>query len=559
MVAATLILGSCFLPFGSSSSKKDDKPQGKDLLAAYGIKTDLGAPTGKDGQTLPADYNPFGSKLQVLAATKQLFVTGAPWDGGGSFNAQGAYIVDSSSNNAYSPIAADNDNSWINNPHASVGADTLGTGIQKVVSAVFYPTTSIDTKSTATGSLYLMLISGVGNPYSRKAVRIPGDYSISIASDKDERSYKVHIAAADIDGDGRDELGVVVGNKVVFLDDETTNFALLNQRDFSTSQDTQQIHMVTICAADLAGDGKKQFVVTDGTYKVPGAQYFVFGGSSASEFASGAIRHPTLGTYQIANVAAGDLDGDKKDDLVFAGRIADDNDDTDYYTISTASWDIKTNRLIFKKAFDRSNDFNIYTHFLIPVVCFNPEGAMVSAKDKVFVLEKVLSYDAATDQFSTYAGTSDVDVAYYDQAIAADVNQDGKEELVMLPKNSKVIQISGCDSSGNFRKLAEAGTGTRGDYTSLAAVDIRGNSAVLEFKNRELKFTKPTVLAVLASPPYYTNAVDPGNLSNYGTSFGTSSSSTSGSFSVNASFSVGMSVQSPLEGSAFSSETIIYS
>lgn len=373
-----------------------------------------------------------------------------------------------------------------------------------------------------------------------------------------DKYYKMDIEAADIDGDGRDELAIVVGNVVQILDDEEQNFALLNSRDLSKgSQDTAGYHITTVTSGDLEGDGIKEFVAADGTVGSSNARYYVFGGSSATLLAEDAITHPSAGSFRMTNIATGDVDSDKRQEVVFAGETNSNN----VYNVVFAKWNTNSRRLEFKDGYYQGS-YNRDRNPVVPLATFNPEGLSDTPRDLVFAMNKVLEYDAFRNSVNVAGNTLD---AYRNLAIGADFNNDGKEELTFTYVQDSTLLLSpatflvyGKNEGGQITTLASTNLDQEtARYSSLAAADVKGNSPILEFQRRDLQFSRPVVVAVLASPPYYADAVDPDNLSNYGTSFGnssTSGSSTTKSFTVDTSFSIGYSAETPLIGSAGSSE-----
>jgi len=268
----------------------------------------------------------------------------------------------------------------------------------------------------------------------------------------------------------------------------------------------------------------------------------------------------TNGTNSIryASIATGDIDGDSATEVVFAGPIGS-SDST--YNVLAAKW--SGSSLSFLPAVYQEG-FSQDTNLRLPLVCFNPAMKGTSSKDYIYVEEHALLYDTSSTS-PTFTADPGFEnnikdsrrQAYRNCATAGDFNEDGQEELALLCYDDQDLHILGYGSGSSFKELgAPVNYGENNDYdTTICAADVRGNSTVVEFQNRALKFTDPEVIAVLASPPYYANYVDSGSLSNYSTTFGSkkaSSTDNSYSFTVNASFTVGSSVEAPLWGSALS-------
>jgi len=566
--AAVLVVGLVFAGCQNPASRDSSTPNsgtstpnsgtsvvtGLALLKAYGVDTNL-----TYAQT--ASYNPLGNKATQMKARSELFVSGAYCKVSGDHLNKTATIVDETTagSTAFSILSHDTDASWSMNPHASVGANVDGSGIQKIVVVSFKPKSgSMAGGASNTGNIELRTISGTTSPYTRSsAITLATDATVTITVDSWAAQESTDIAAADIDGDGRDELAVIVGHTVLILDDETANFKQLQSYTFDkSSSDKSIMHATRMAAGDIDDDGLAEFVVVDSVNNTSTTNYYIYGNSDGSQEATGVVQHPSRGVPQITSVAIGDLDGDKQKEVIFAGGRNSTKNSLDIYA---AKWDSTNKNLHFQDWF-YNRSYNWDDHPVPALVTFKPTTVADSAKDDLLCIDTVLQYDSSV---STGSANS-IGLLYttpaqplYECAVASDFNSDGRQEIAILDRNAD-LRIYGIPEGGTFSQVGYINyDGGYSDYYALAAADVRGNSVVVEYQDHNTKYTKPIVVAALASPPYYGDVVSTDSLSNYGTSFSLSSgtsSSTTGSFSVNASFSIGLSVETPLWGSAGSTE-----
>lgn len=546
-----LLLTGCPNP-ASSGSGADS---GMALLKDYGVKTSLGNPTDANGNALPDTYNPLGYKTATVMERNELFISGFNPPSG---NSHGVLVDESKSNSFGSILASDSDDSWAKFPHATAAGDIDGDGVQEAVSVAF-KMSSDDLQDLAKtdnkASAELVIVSGPG--YARTTAALSGTFHL-VFGDNNERHSLMSIALGDIDGDGRDEIGICVGNTFEILDDKTASYGVLFSKDYRNGTYTDFTYRTTtVAAGDINGDGRDEFIVADGIDKSSSVcSCYVYGGSSPALLGSGSVTNGS-NSIRYASIATGDIDGDGATEVVFAGPIGS-SDST--YNVLAAKWSGST--LGFLSAVYQEG-FSQDTNLRLPLVCFNPAMKGTSSKDYVYAEEHALLYDTSSGSPTFKADAAFEGItgsrrqAYRNCATAGDFNEDGQEELALLCYDDRDLFIIGYGSSATFKQLSAAVDYGENDHydTTICAVDVRGNSSVVEFQNRDLKFTNPEVIAVLASPPYYGKYVDSGSLSNYQTTFGktrTSSTDDSYSFTVNASFTVGSSVEAPLWGSALS-------
>jgi len=122
-------------------------------------------------------------------------------------------------------------------------------------------------------------------------------------------AYATSVAFGDVDGDGRDEIGLTratsVNERAFVFDDATAGFAILTQigRLYDPA-----VHAIRIAFGDVDSDGRDEFAVA--TNATSGPRVFVFG-SAARSYAPLWNAGGDWGVAAVAtSVAFGDSDGD---------------------------------------------------------------------------------------------------------------------------------------------------------------------------------------------------------------------------------------------------------
>ena len=132
-------------------------------------------------------------------------------------------------------------------------------------------------------------------------------------------AYATSVAFGDVDGDGRDEIGLTratsVNERAYVFDDATAGFAIRTQLGRAWGP---AVHAIRIAFGDADGDGQAEFAVA--TNATSGPRVFVFG-SAAETYAPLWDAGGDWGAAAVAtSVAFGDSDGDDADEVGITRR-----------------------------------------------------------------------------------------------------------------------------------------------------------------------------------------------------------------------------------------------
>jgi hypothetical protein len=481
------------------------------MLEGLGINTDIPGPTDPDGNPLPEGYNPFGRRHTVFNPIDEIYFAGF------AYNGRNQYLIDDA-DALYDDLYTTEDDSWTGSQYKNViGADVDGDGRDELV-IVYY----VSTETT----LYLKVVDLVLGEYVEHDSVITSDVSAVPALPE----YMPGLAAGDFDDDDRDEIAVTFTNLYV-IDDMDADFEV-TVREYNHSRE-----MYT-AAGDIDGDDQDELIVT---YHFNGYGYCdIFDGDLSSPLLLTHLLHaPDLAhTYEHnVHVKMADVDGDHLDEMVFLGERRD--------------YDRAWNVTIMDDA--RSGfswlDFLFWT---APEGCYSQSLAVGDyngdGKDDIFASNWVLSYDEdgpdgtnldiLNQVFEQFPMIIECPFEQPRNVWMGDVDGDLKDELLYY--RSGHFYVDGQDTLGaNVHEWSYA-AGYNGITSKIAALNVDDDSPLLEYRGEhELLFGDPTVLAVLAAPPYH-EGVDQ-NIEACGTTFGrTTSTGVESSSSIG--FSVGFSI-----------------
>ena len=446
---------------------------------------------------------------------------------------------------------------WANK--VACAADLDGDGLDEFV--IFY---------VVSGSFYLRVYDyGTGSYSSALNVTdiAPSD---EIA---DEGSYNfnmdnlcryLHLCPADVDGDGTDELLLADYDTVYVV--ETDNGA----GDLTVQErNTYSAYVSSLAAGDTDGDGEDEFVVC-----VQGKGFGYYDSDLDKP-----LSNPEMVTYAsmgLLEACIGDFDGDSVDELAVTNGASSS---TTIYAYETT---VNTGNLSLESTITGVTRLSFTGYRSDPcAVDLDGDGNMDLYAAGSVIMDP-LGGGATTYSVSPFftGGT----VGSLDQVGVGDMDGDGKQDLVLLYNYSV--------SSVAYAKTVTVGLNTTGslvakaypyDYVTSCAVytdttiienivfnsfnalfgskrtlaigNVDKDSARVKYTGHELKFTDPAVVAVLASPPYWSAVADAdaayaGSYTNWETSYGTvTSSSTSNGLTLGA--SVGATVKFEQEGGVF--------
>lgn len=453
--------------------------------------------------------------------------------------------------------------------------------------------------------------------YDNRRVRSVKVGNDSNAGDKDHIIYNYEydamydLAAGDIDGDGYDEIALYFGNKIYLYSYKNNN---LNQICSYVYQDTDlpggvtdktapklKSLIVTLAFGDFNADGKDELAAAKtlpygaNNQSTAGVQVFSLGNSGLQTLnwielkASG-------GSVRYANVAAGDVNGDNKVELVIAGYYSETQGsaacsrDNIYYSVidSTSLSSAKD-----VKADWKSTEFKIEgllgrvvdnkDQMIPPVslVCAATQGTGYA--DQVFMAGCLYSYDANNKTLDYLTrmtmnreykkddgGKQNKEELFVVNAIAGnfDGNAHGQEQIIcalgmksssndnywydiayinkMYPGESDAKDATkywyGQEQVMNYESSYDhdSDKSRASLYLSLAAVDCDDDSTLMKYKSKNISYSKPEVYTVLQSAPYFSDLEENmGYLNQSETSYGKSATSTT-TATAGGSLSAGM-------------------
>jgi hypothetical protein len=511
-----LLLLSCTMP-GPSQNHIDK-------LNALGIVTDLGNREDPNGNDLDTNYNPFGKKQGVLFKQRELYLAGVGING----KNQGLF---GDGTESYTRLFQESADDWATgHPKKSVAADVDGDGLDEVVASIFYFTTD---------ELALRIVdyNNDDTPMAREVTRLATSIDFSEALDGtagggsswEDAYLRQDLAAGDFDGDGRDEIVVTVELTVLVFDDYLTSFALMasaTMENLNGSSDTY----VRVDTGDFDMDGRDEIILTNGEANPDViARYYIYDDLlSDSNFTTildqGYIQATDSETYavQAADVAVGDYDGDGLPEAAFAGKRYQSDIlvmlvlDTFMNTSSQVQFDFLDSVMT-----DNYEDGDKY--HLTGIAAGDIDG---DGDDEIACYNDLLVVNNGSIEYHSLWGNEALEMgnAYttenfvcMDTIHVGDVNGDRKEDVVYVTNDADQVYIYTVKTDGTLELDDSWTIGTGPSRITLCLPNIDDDSAILDYTGHELLFTDPIVIAVLASPPYF-SGINSGGTG--GTSFG---------------------------------------
>ena len=405
------------------------------------------------------------------------------------------------------------------------------------------------------------------------------------------------IAAGDMDGDGYDEIAVYTANQVYVYSYKNNILSKYTEREVthmgSSNGDPKYKKLstvvVTLAFGDLNADDKDELVIAesmpyDSLYVDKGTVgiYALDGKKLDNKWSTDLKDGDKLIRY--ANVATGDIDGNYKDELVIAGYYSDNNrtatckKDKFYYKIvkfennayTDSGWGQANQEIdLLQRVVDNS-------YQLIPPVsltCAATQG--VGYAEQVFLGGCLYTVNSDNSlKYLTRISTNreykkdDGKKANKEEIFVVNVvagnfngNRYGQEQIIYAFGmkhddsdrywydigyiNKKATGDTDATSSSgywygqeqvmNFESSYNRDSNKRRAslYLSLAAVDCDNDSTLMRYKGQEVTWTKPEVLTILQSAPYFQDLEDTRGYLNqsqtaYGKGNGITSSATAG-------------------------------
>lgn len=359
----------------------------------------------------------------------------------------------------------------------------------------------------------------------------------------------IHLCAADVDGDGTDELLFADYDTayVLEVDNKASALGLLESKTYAAA-------ISSLAAGDTDGDGEDELVVC-----VYGKGFGYYDSSLTDP-----ISNPefiTVSSTGILEACVGDFDGDSVDELAIT------NDMNTSHSIYVYDTGVDSGALSLEQTI--AGAYQLSTVLFCDPRAVDLDGDGV--KDlycRGYVIMNPLSGGSETCSLSSFLD------GLCDPVEVGDMDGDGKEDLVFILIHDGTYcsaRSVGLNTSGNLATKYDyfsAGSfvrDTTNSYTSanslygprraLAVGNVDKDSARVKYTGHKLMFTDPAVVAVLVSPPYWSAVAEAdeayaGNYTNWETSYGTfTSNSSSNGFTLGA--SVGCTVKYEQEGGIF--------
>jgi hypothetical protein len=388
------------------------------------------------------------------------------------------------------------------------------------------------------------------NPSNTKELKSEEDFGLDgedFVSDKTLIYNYLKIAAGDFTGDGRDEIAVLIpeqdASKVMIYelqipDGETAasswsdadNWDALYSYYINTNGKVP--NKVTLRASDFTGDGVDDlgiaWGIVDGDYKVK-SKIKVLEGSKDISDRFEVIDVITDDLYK-ASFDTGDIDGDRKNELVVAGYPKNYPDS--YIHLAYFEYDNDNEEFICRKNDNIDVLNNHQGDFITQLTIINKDGA--GKKEHIYV-EGYL-FELADGSFSEIFGSRPTTIY---EINSVDLTGNGKEEL--LYKRAYYSNAAEC-----YRNQTKISKVLDNEYKEYEPYDNQKYAAFcntdedtvqMQFLGKRVVYSDPKILAVLASPPYFKDLehLEGGDsyvgnsATTYGTSEGSSTTETNSS------------------------------
>jgi methionine-rich copper-binding protein CopC len=352
------------------------------------------------------------------------------------------------------------------------------------------------------------------------------------------------LSAADLNGDGKQECILTLpgtGAAYMYVLDNNLSPNPISLTPYYTGLTSGRRWFPMATAADYDQDGKDELCLMIGMGDqgyVP--HYYILDDKDAGykQLSEGIFATTKTNGMRVGRPKAGDFNGDGLPDTVFYGTMREVWDNRLVMLLETS---LDTN---FKPKFtwlDSANfDINAPGGPYIPQFAVGDVDG--DKQTDLFCGNYLYTLNADKTAFIQVSGTGPVfdDYTYGDKydVVMGDVTGDRKDDVVLFHGGGN-IQIY-YYANGGYNRTGQKNIGSSTyDWETGCLPNVDKDSFILrDTGDRELLFSDPHVIAVLASAPYYAGINEDGN---GGTYFGESKSSGSGS-SNSFGYSVGMSI-----------------
>ncbi len=563
-----LLLSGCDLLTGPGDQQGDpdseypdlEEKTNQEILTGLGFSLDLGDP-----EETAETNNPMGTVNKSFLTIHEVYQAGAVFTGETARESLLEYPVEYNPESTGFPHSAADPSDSLSQLLSEPGTDTMihvkkaaaadmnGDGLDEIVT-VFYAVND--------DALNFRIIDGKTGLVSTSSLTgldsVSGVSSIWAFHMYASRDF----TAGDFDNDGYDDFAVSFFDTMLILD---------NELNITGSIKFQEGPYTRVEAGDLNGDGFCDLVLINGMAPGKRGNYYIFAGSAdglgiteGDDPGTASVFHGGLtGTQQYSSgeFAVGDVDGNGLNELVFSGVLTGDDSKCHITLIdpyNETSGEFQGTELLTSSYQLIQGLWGNYSHhhmnYRVPRVVtgdFDGDGT-----DELNVMDKTFKYaDGSLTPFAKGVfNTPNEDTwrrndMFYDLAAAGDITGDGCDDLVFFEtadmsdywdstkSNIDAFTIWGKNSAGEYVQFYRIGVNANKTFPTVVLANTDTDSLVIKYQDRELRFGEPSILAVLASPPYNEHM----NIDNSGTSYSIKSGKED-SWEFNNGFNVGVAV-----------------
>ncbi|HET9597098.1 MAG TPA: VCBS repeat-containing protein [Anaeromyxobacteraceae bacterium] len=492
----------------------------------------LGVPASQprtDSDTL----QPLREKTFVFHPDSQLYLSGLttyPAAFGAAYGGKHQILLDDGLN-GFKPLFSTDATDWFTYESTSTAADLRGEGQQEAV--VFYRNPTATPAPTA-----FLRVTGrdvaTGQFYEKGPYQIQGNFTFGHPLPSQDGSWNnLQIVAADLDSDGADELVIATGKTVRLLkyDAPSDRFNILDEVSYRPGLSDDQL--TTVAAGDVDTDGVPEIVAVNGAYSESiHAQYMIYNliGGKLVEKESGTVTETNEAggkDYAFARPSIGDLDGDHINEIAFVGEapnfitsgmLVTGTQGANVCTLLSPCECTSTSPCIVDHQLAVTvyhHDSKTRTHLALtskeyamdsggmPVAAvFKPDGD--PTKNALLANTYVLQLQGS--KLACMWGNGSCQVltpAFGDRVTVGNFNNDGRDGVAYVDAGGYLEIWSYNVQDGKFEQTKTWPLYAYGSTTLTAVNAHRDRNLVLQYKDYELLYSNPRVLAVLVSPPVY--------------------------------------------------------
>lgn len=522
------------------------------ILVDLGIQDAIDPPplkvhTTRDTEEIIADpdeWHPLKNTNSSLMPQTQSLLIGSDYSG--SFN---TLIEDrdngfsgSWSSLTSSPIT--DDQSWEKNANnTSVSGDFDGDGIDE-----FYIFSTLDDGAT----LSVRYMDGDSTrELSAITGRVEGRVSMKERGFNDPGINRFYYTSksfmakpCQLDNDDEEELILVLGKMVSLWNVNPQSGAL----SYLDSKEMPEL-VTTVSVGDMTGNNIDEIAVTlfNGSSN-NGASFYLFQDGSFLYSLINPDRVYFSG-YPVAEAAMGDYNGDRVQELAICALSDEKNVDIFWYNFNGSS--------LQREGPEQIPSFFIGTKTTLSSLSINMDSTV---QDELYCCGLLFEKGGLSNS-DVQALMSINDEIMSITAKKGDSNKDGKEDLSLLiikfsaengyEQYYRTIWFNSAEQV-EFKKI-NMGSIYNANAQTICTGNLRGNTPRVVFQDHDFRFTNPIVLAVMASPPYYSSIAESDEVYEFGnweTTYGTSSS-VENSNENSIGFSAGVTIEVEQELSIF--------